>query len=61
MAQLGYHDCYLYSHDFEDHFVLQQYLPDGIRDVRIWHAQHTPSEEKLYQRMLKDWGGRYKD
>ena len=61
MSQLGYHDGYLYSHDFEDHFVLQQYLPDGIRDVRIWHAQHTPSEEKLYQRMLKDWGGRYKD
>ncbi|MCI6619150.1 MAG: replication-associated recombination protein A [Prevotella sp.] len=61
MAQLGYHDGYMYSHDYEDNFVLQQYLPDEIRDVRIWHAQHNPSEEKLYQRMLKDWGDRYKN
>lgn len=59
MAELGYHDGYKYAHDYPDNFVVQQYLPDDIRDKRFWHAQHSPSEEKLYQRMIKCWGERY--
>jgi len=59
MAQLGYADGYKYAHDFPGHFVEQQYLPDALRDQRFWHAQHSPSEEKLYQRMVDCWGKRY--
>lgn len=29
MKELGYHDGYLYAHDFPGAFVLQQYLPDS--------------------------------
>ena len=36
-------------------------LPDALKDHRMWHAQHTPSEEKLYQRMLQCWGDRFKE
>ncbi len=61
MAELGYSDGYRYSHDYPDNFVVQQYLPDDLQHTRFWHAQHSPSEEKLYQRMLKCWGERYKD
>lgn len=61
IAQLGYHDGYKYSHDYPNNFVEQQYLPDEIKTQRIWHAQHSPSEEKQYQQMLKLWGDRYKD
>lgn len=61
MEQLGYHDGYLYPHDFPNHFVAQQYMPDSLTEQRIWHAQHSPSEEKLYNRMLQCWGERYKD
>lgn len=61
MAELGYSDGYRYSHDYPDNFVTQQYLPDDLQHTRFWHAQHSPSEEKLYQRMLKCWGDRYKD
>lgn len=61
MKQLGYHDGYKYSHDFADHFVDQQYLPDGLKGMRLWHAQHSPSEEKQYQWMLHCWGDRFKD
>ncbi len=60
MADLGYHDGYKYSHDYPGHFVVQQYLPDTLKDNRIWTPQHTPSEEKLYQQMVKCWGDRYK-
>lgn len=61
MAELGYHDGYKYPHDYPGHFTTQQYLPDNIKGKRLWHAQHSPSEEKLYQRMLRYWGDRYKD
>lgn len=61
MEQLGYHDGYLYPHDFPNHFVAQQYMPDSLTEQRIWHAQHSPSEEKLYSRMVQCWGERYKD
>ena len=60
MADLGYHDGYKYSHDYPGHFVVQQYLPDTLKDNRIWIPQHSPSEEKLYQQMVKCWGERYK-
>lgn len=60
MADLGYHDGYKYSHDYPGHFVQQQYLPDELQHVRLWHGQHNPAEEKLYQNMVNCWGERYK-
>ena len=61
MKDLGYHDGYKYAHDYPGNFVNQQYLPDELTSHRLWHAQHSPSEEKLYQQMLRCWGKRYED
>ncbi len=61
MEDLGYHDGYKYPHDYPGHFTQQQYMPDGLQDVRLWHAQHSPAEEKLYKRMLEYWGERFKE
>ena len=62
MQSLGYHDGYKYAHDYPGHFVQQQYMPDAFNgNTRIWHAQHSPAEEKSYQQMLKLWGDRFKD
>ena len=61
MKELGYSDGYKYSHDYPGHFVEQQFLPDQLKDTRIWHAQHSPSEERLYQWMLQCWGNRFKE
>ena len=61
MAELGYHDGYLYPHDYPGNFTPQQYLPDALVDKRLWHAQHSPVEEKSYQQMLRLWGDRFKD
>lgn len=60
MKDLGYHDGYKYSHDYPGHFVEQQYMPDELKDRRIWHAQHSVSEEKLYKQMVQCWGERFK-
>ena len=61
MKDLGYHDGYKYPHDFAGHFTPQQYMPDELQDERIWHGQHNPTEEKMYQRMVNYWGKRYED
>ena len=60
MKEIGYSDGYKYPHDYPGNFTLQQYLPDELTDTRLWHAQHTPMEEKQYQQMLRLWGERYK-
>ncbi len=59
MRELGYADGYKYAHDYPEHFVPQQYLPDELTQTRLWQAQHSPAEEKLYQRMVHLWGERY--
>ena len=61
MQQLGYSDGYRYSHDYPGHFVEQQFMPDELKNHRLWMAQHYPNEEKLYQQMLRCWGDRFKD
>ena len=60
MKDLGYSDGYKYAHDFADHFVQQQFLPDEAQDARFWLPQpHTPSEAKLWERMKQCWGARF--
>lgn len=61
MKQLGYAQNYKYAHDYKDHFVVQQFLPDGIQTQRFWHAQENPAEQKLKDRMVQLWGERFKE
>ncbi len=61
MEQLGYAQGYKYAHDYEGHFVRQQFLPDGMENLRLWHAQPNPSEDRLKERMVACWGDRFKE
>ena len=61
MKDLGYSDGYKYPHDYTGHFTPQQYMPDALLTERLWHVQHSPSEQKLYDRMVNYWGKRYQD
>ena len=61
MKDLGYHDGYKYPHDYAGHVTPQQYMPDTLQNERIWHGQHNPTEEKMYQRMVNYWGKRYEE
>ena len=55
MKQLGYHDGYLYPHDFKNNFVKQQYMPDEVKDVILWKGQHNAQETRMTQRMNDLW------
>lgn len=50
MKDLGYHEGYRYAHDYKDHYVKQQYLPDGLEDSVFWKAASNPQELKMKER-----------
>ena len=54
MADLGYHDGYLYPHDYPGHYVKQQYMPDALKDQQIWQSQpHSAAEARIAERIEK--------
>ena len=57
MDELGYGQDYLYSHDFPNHFVKQQFMPDELQGTKLWQAQGSPQEQKMSEWMKYLWGG----
>ena len=60
MKQLGYGQEYKYAHSYEGNFVKQQFLPDELKDKRIWQPQNNPAEQKHAERMIQLWGDKFK-
>jgi putative ATPase len=60
MKELGYGKEYNYPHDFKENFILEDYLPDQLKDTRIWEPSDNPRENEILQRMIRLWGGKYK-
>jgi len=56
MKELDYGKEYKYSHDYENHFVNQEYLPGELKNSRFWDPQPNPSEAKMAEWMKKLWG-----
>ena len=50
MKELGYHEGYKYPHDYPNHMVRQQYLPDELVDERYYE----PSANG-YEARIKEW------
>lgn len=59
MKDLEYGKNYKYSHDYPDHFVAQQFLPEEIKDTRIWHVQENTTEKKLGEWLRGLWKGKF--
>ena len=55
MAELGYHDGYLYPHDYPGNFVRQDYLPETLRGTRLWEPGGSAAEQKAAQRQNELW------
>lgn len=56
MEELGYHEGYQYAHDFPNHFVHQQNMPDELKDTKFWTPQGSPQEQKIAEWMRHLWG-----
>lgn len=59
MKELGYGADYKYSHNYEDNFVTQEYLPHQLSDVSLWQPQNNSAEQKMKERMQYIWKDRY--
>ena len=59
MKNLDYGKGYKYAHDFENNFVNQQFLPDKIKDKRIWKVQENAAEKKMNEWLRFLWKGKY--
>ena len=56
MKELGYSDGYKYAHDFPEHFVKQQFLPNELTGTSFWFPQGSPQEQKIAEWMRHLWG-----
>ena len=56
MKELGYSDGYKYAHNYPNHFVKQQFMPDELTGKVFWQAQGSQQEQKMAEWMKKLWG-----
>lgn len=55
MKDLNYGAEYKYSHDYPNHFVLQEYLPEKLKNTKFWISQDNIHEQKMQENMNKLW------
>ncbi len=55
MEELGYGEGYKYAHDYPNHFVKQQFLPDELKGIRFWQPQGSPQEQRIADWMRHLW------
>lgn len=55
MKDMEYAKGYKYPHDFDGHFVRQQYMPDEAEGERFYHPAQNPSEDKLAAYLNGKW------
>lgn len=60
MKELGYGKNYKYSHDYPNHFVKQDYLPEEIKNEKFWYPQENQAEQRHAERMNQLWGKNHK-
>lgn len=59
MSDLGYGRNYRYAHDFEDNFVVQEFMPQALEGHAIYKPGGNPREKELQARLKLLWGGKY--
>ena len=60
MKAIGYGKDYKYAHDYDQHFVLENYLPDEIKDKQYYFPTENGQEKTLKERLKMLWKGKKK-
>lgn len=55
-AKLGHGDGYKYAHNYPNHYVQQQYLPDGMEGQTFYHPSDNGYEKQIraHMKFIKD-------
>ena len=59
MKDLDYGKEYKYAHNFPGNFVEQQFMPDKLKDAKIYQPQQNPKEKDILQRLKHWWKDRF--
>ena len=59
MKELGYGDEYKYSHDYENNFAEQEFLPDEIQNTSFYEPGNNAREKELRNFLKNRWKDKY--
>jgi putative ATPase len=59
MKNMDYGKGYRYSHDFENNFALQEFLPDEIKNTKFYDPGNNPREDELRRYLKALWKDKY--
>lgn len=59
MKDLDYGKEYLYAHDFEGNFVVQEFLPDEISDTKLYEPGENQRENQFKELLKNRWKNKY--
>ncbi len=60
MKEIGYGNDYKYSHDYPNHFIQQQFLPDSLQTLELYTPSDNDRERKTRENLRQMWNGVYK-
>ncbi|REC50988.1 MULTISPECIES: replication-associated recombination protein A [Chryseobacterium] len=59
MKDLDYGKEYKYAHSYEGNFVDQSFLPEEIKEVKLYEPGNNATEKKIYEELKKKWNNKY--
>ncbi|MCO6494597.1 MAG: replication-associated recombination protein A [Bacteroidetes bacterium] len=59
MKNLDYGKDYQYAHNFEGNFINQEFLPETISGTKFYDPGQNPAEDKIREKLRKNWGDKY--
>jgi putative ATPase len=59
MKELGYGDEYQYSHNYDNNFSEQEYLPDTIQETKFYEPGNNARENELRKFLQNRWKDKY--
>ncbi len=59
MKELGYGEEYKYSHDYDNHFIAQEFLPNEISGTTFYNPSEYSRERDLKEFLKERWKDKY--
>lgn len=59
MKQLNYGKDYQYAHSHENNFINQEYLPEEIKNTKLYEPSKNPREDELRRYLKNLWKNKY--
>jgi len=60
MKDLNYGADYKYAHNYADNFIEQEFLPDEIKNKKLYEPGNNPRENQFRELLKQRWESKYK-